>query len=395
MTIRHSFTNVLPGLMILFLLASCAPQVTFYVTRPSQLPVEKIEFIEFGRFEDIIGDEIAAPQGGSFSSSARLNPKVSAFTSNASSAHLVRSMLESGLSQSGQYRLVDSTLTVAGSGGVIPEVATTGVIHARVKYFERSFEDTEGVFYLLMALKSGLELREQAILMASKQGIIAAAERGRKGFKVDTPYVEKIAAMEVTFDLQRKSTGVNVVAPQTLRSYYVQKWGGLDQTSHLPGATKSAILGDVKEQRSLFDLLTNEADRIEKVIFDPEEFLALGGKLENNPSVPANSLDIQVRLGNHIVDRYLRRISQYTEQTELEVASGDSIAMNYIKGNAYEMAINRLENIERAKEDSFNLALAYESIGENNQAAKFYQEALDKDPKNKSYKKALRRVRKR
>ena len=392
MNIRQIVNGVLPGLILILLLTSCAPQVTFYVTRPPQLPVNNVESIEFGQFTDLLESEIASPRGGNLSSSANLEPKLSDFTSNISSAHLVRSMLESGLSKSEQYRLVDPNLAVAGSGGIVPEAAKTAVVHARVKYFEKSFEDSEEMFYLLMATKSGLDFREQAIMMASRQAIISAAERSRKGFKVRTPYVEKIAAMEVTFDLKRKSSGEDIVNPQTLRSYYVQKWGGLERTSHIPVSARIAILRDKEEQSSFINLLMNKADRIEKVLLDPEEFLALGGKLQDNPAVPNNSLDIQVRLANHIVERYLKKISQYTEQTVLNVASGDSVAVNYIKGNAYEKAINRLETIEREDEDTFNLALAYESIGETNQAAKYYQEAVDQDPKNETYRKALRRV---
>jgi tetratricopeptide (TPR) repeat protein len=63
-----------------------------------------------------------------------------------------------------------------------------------------------------------------------------------------------------------------------------------------------------------------------------------------------------------------------------------------MKGNAYELAINRLESLRRTEDDSFNLALAYESLAEYLQAAKYYREALDKDPGNEVYKKSLARV---
>ena len=75
---------------------------------------------------------------------------------------------------------------------------------------------------------------------------------------------------------------------------------------------------------------------------------------------------------------------------------GDSLAaMRGMADNAYELAINRLENIQRSEEDTFNLALAYESIAENRQAAKYYREALNQSPGNKTYQNALKRVQKR
>lgn len=391
---RRGILSGLP-LMVLFLLASCTPEVTFYVTRPPQLPVENIETIELGSFTDVLDSDIGAPKGVSQSGEARLKPKITDFKSNSTASALVQAMMVAGLSKSAQYQLVIPGMAVRDSGGVVPDAASTGVINARVKYFEQSFEDAEDVFYVLLATKRGLDLRDRALLIAAKRGVIASAEKNRKGFRVNTPYIEKIAAMEVTFDLSRQSTGEKVVESQTLRSYYVKKWGGLETSSHLSSSVKYSIQGDYEEQASLFDMLLNKAERIEKVLLDPEEFLALGGKLQNNPSVPDNSLDIQMRLASHIVDRYLKKVSQYTEKTVLDVASGDAIAVNYIRGNAYEKAINRLENIDREEEDSFNLALAYESIGEIVQAAKYYQEALEKSPKNDTYKEALQRVRKR
>jgi len=392
MKIRKQYFYSLSMVMVFFLLASCAPEVSFYVTRPAKLTVENVESIEFGSFKDILDSEIKAPHRFKRGSSARLSPKVTAFKSNLSAAELVKSMLVAGLSKSGQYRLINSGAAAGDSGGTIPDAAEIGVIQAKVKYFERSFEDAEEVFYLLLATKSGLDFRDKALLIANREIVIAAAERSRKGFKVDTPYVEKVAAMEVTFELERKSTGNRIVESQTFRSYFIQKWGGLSDTSHLPPTVRSSIIGSSNEQSSLFDVLLNRAERIEQVLLDPEEFLAMGGKLQNNSSVPDNSLDIQMRLANHIVDQYLKMISQYTEKTVLDVASGDAIAVNFIRGNAYEKAINRLENMERKEEDSFNLALAYESIGEIAQAVKYYQEAIDKDPGNKTYKDAIRRV---
>lgn len=385
-------------LLLLYLLTSCAPKLTFYVTRPPQLPVENVETISLGSFEDKFAQEIALPQSlGSrrLEGHASLQPMISRFESNARAADLVRTMLVAGLSKSAQYRLLDTGETGESFSGITPDAVSTAIINAKIKYSEHTFEDSEKTFHVLLATKGGLGFQEQAILFATKSGVIASAERNKKGFQVNSPYIEKIAAMEVEFDLVRKSTGKKIVKTQTLRSYYVRKWGRKKDTTHLPQTLNEVIVEDFQEDTSLFNTLMAQAGKLELALMDPDEFLALGGKLKNNPSVPMNSLDIKVKLAKHIVDRYLKKISRYTEEAELRIASGDAIAGNFLKGNAYERAINRLENIDRSEEDSFNLALAYESIAENTQATKYYQEALDKNPGNQIYMEALQRVRRR
>jgi len=276
--------------------------------------------------------------------------------------------------------------------GSIPDSGSTGEINARVKYFEFEAADSEEMFYLLLATKGGLDLKETALLLAGKQGIIYAAERGKKGFMVDTPYVEKIAAMEVEFDLIRKSNGENIIETQHYIAYYANKRGGRADTSHLPKILKQTIITKYQQDDSFFKTIQTQVTNLGQALLDPDEYLALGGKLSLDGSVPRNFLDIRTQLAENIVNNYLKQISSYTEETELEVASGDSIAVNYLNGNAYEMAINRLENIERSEEDSFNLGLAYEAIAEYTPAAKYYQEALDQDPGNEVYVSALKRV---
>ena len=380
---------------ILLTLGACTPELTFYVTRPAKLPIENVDNITIGSFSDATGKNITLPgrlKSDRLKSKNGLQPSIHQLKSNKKAAEFIQSMVSAGLSTSGQYRLVEPGLITPDSGGVVPDARKTGVISAEVKYYEFTAEDAEKVFYLLLATKGGLNLRDQAILLATKEGVIVSAERGRKGFQVQTPYVEKLAALEVSFDLTRQSNGEKIVKTQRYRAYYTQKWGGNPKTSHIPKQLKKVIVDRYEKNQSLADLVTSSAAEIELAILDPEEYLARGGKLRNDPSVVKNSLEIQAELSRNVVDQYLKQISQYTEETKLEIAAGDAIAVNYLKGNAYELAINRLENLQRKEADTYNLALAYESIAENRQAAKYYQEALDKSPNNQLYKNALKRV---
>lgn len=380
---------------LLLFIGACTPELTFHVTRPAKLPVENVDNIAVGIFEDTTGEDIKLPSNlnGRLKPRNELKPGVYRLTANRKAAGFVRAMVSAGLSNSGQYRLIETGTPTPDSGGSVPDATRTAVVNAKVKYYEFNSEDSEKVFYLLLATKGGLNLRDQAMLLATKAGVTAAAERGRKGFQVDTPYIESLAALEVAFDLTRQSNGEKIVQTQRYRAYFTQKWGGDPDTSHLPRTLKNAIVVKYDQDSSIAELVRKGASELELALLDPEEYLARGGKLRNDPTVIKNSLQVQAELAQRIVNQYLRQISRYTEETKLEIASGDAIAVNYIKGNAYEMAINRLENLDRKEADSYNLALAYESIAENKQAAKYYREALDKSPNNQTYKKALKRVR--
>jgi hypothetical protein len=379
-------------------LAACTSEITFFVSRPPLLPVENIDNISIGEFENLTDEEISLPKGlnsAHLKSRHTLQPRVLQFKGNKNIAEFVKSMVVSGLSLSGQYRLVDIGQTITTDGESTPDATKTAIVKARVKYYEFNTEGSEKVFYLLLATKGGLGLRDQALLLTSREAVIRSAEKSQKGFRVETPYVEKIAALEVAFDLVRQSSGEKMVETQRFRAYYNEKWGGDENTSHLPQPLQQAIVTRYQKNETLAEIFKTGVTERQQALLDPDEFLARGGKLGINPSVVRNSLEIQRELAREVVDQYLKQISQYTEETKLKIASGDAIAVNYLKGNAYELAINRLKNIQRSEEDTFNLALAYESIANRRQAAKYYGEALNQNPGNKIYQNALKRVNKR
>lgn len=394
--------NTVPRLFIhqafivgLFFLVSCAPTVTFYVTKPPKLPVDNIETISFGLFVDSVGEEIQLPASArskSFKNKDTANPEVSSFTANKEAADLVRGQLASALSQSNQYRILNSEANESVLSGVLPDSSTTAVVSATIKYSEHIFSKSESTFYSLTATREGSSLQEQLALMAAAKAASTFGRSSKKGFNVDIPYTETIAAMEVAFDLINEANGDKIIPTQVFRSYYVRKWGGKPERSHVPSPLRSIIVNQYQQDENQEQSFTAGLVELQEAFLDPDEFLAKGGKLKKNDAVPKNSLDISNRLTAAIVDQFVKQISRYTVETTLNVASGDSRAVTYIKGNAYDLAINRLENIERSEEDSFNLGLAYESVGEYRQALVYYEEALDKDPENELYQESISRV---
>jgi len=379
----------------LFFLVSCAPKVTFFVTRQPELPIEDVKTIALGAFSETLDQSIELPppyKDRSFDSQSAMNPTVTRFVSNIPAADLLRAMTVAGLSKTNQYRIINTGGDDGGFSGVIPDRDKTGVISASVKYFETSIENSEDVFYNLIATRKGRNFQESLAMMAAKEAALRTAQSSKSGFNVPVPYVEIISAMEVEFNFTRLGSGEKIIPTQVIRSYFTKKWGGYENTSHLPAPLRQVIVTTSQADDSLSGVLKKQYQQIELAFLDPDTFLAMGGKLRSSPAVPFNSIDIQTRLASQITEKYIKLISPYTTETTLEVASGDSIAVTYINGNAYELAINRLENLDRSEEDSFNLGLSYESIGEYRQASKYYQEALKENPNNDLYKASLKRV---
>lgn len=383
---------LIPGL---FFLASCAPEVTFFVTKPPKLDIRDVETISIGRFEDQLNRNIPYPpalRGRGFSGRTSLKPGIPTLVSNAKASDLFRGAIVAGISESGQYKILNTGSSDTGYTGVIPDPDKTAVLNARIRYCEHAIEGKEDIKYTLLAVRGGGTIVDQARAIAMKESVRSMAERSGKGFNVPTPYVEKLAALHVEIDMVRQGSGEKIIPTQVMSSYFVKKWGGDEATSHVPSALREVIVSEYQKDQTMFEVLKAQVSSVEQALMDPNEFLARGGKLETNSAVPLTTLDIQNRLAKQIVDRLLKNITSYTEETVLEVASGDTQAVQYIRGSAYELAINRLETIERSEEDSYNLALAYESIGEYRQAARYYLEALDEDPENETYRQSLQRV---
>jgi len=375
------------GLCLLLLMSSCgSKELQFHVTKPAQLPVENIKNLSIDSFEDQLGVSILLPKG------AQSEP--GQFSANARAADLLRAQVVADLSTSGQYRLLNTTGADQGYSGVIPEAGETGIIRARVRYFERIQEGNDPIFYVLTVKNNNMPLEKRLLVEGLKLLVVRSAERSGKGFKVPIPYVEELVAMEVDFDFIRQSDGSKIIPTQTFRQYFWKKWGGDPEKSIFPLPVVSVFRSMLKQELGMLGELEGMSRRLQQQIQDPQEFIALGLHLKQNPQVPLLPLDLKNKMASRIAREYVKRISRYHEIAKLEIASGDAIGANLIRGNAYNAAINRLEGLSKplSSEDGYNLGLAYEASGEFIQASKIYRQALDRDAGNTQLKQAIRRV---
>ena len=392
-------TRVILCILFSMMAASCAHKVRFKIQRPPLKQVQNIKYIEIGNFE-IISGQIELPGSIKLANSENvaeaektLKPAVTSFISTKGEsnnmAELVRAALVHDLSLHSPYQLINTTGDKTGYSGVLPNAAKVAVISGKIKFSEMIFESSEKLSYFVYIKNKGVRL-EQSLLAGA---VAMGAEASGRGFLIPTPYVEHLSAIEVEFFMHRKSSGENVVSPQAFRSYHAKKWGGDPRTSHLPAVIKTAISeGFNQDQVFSFNLLT-KIDRAGLSFTNPTEYFARGFNLRQDAGVPQTALDMRIRLGRDVTEKFVRQISPYHETADLIVLDGNPVAVTLIRGNAYQEAIAFLQSQDdRSAEDEYNLGLAFEANGEIQMARKHYQLALNKDDENQEFKDALRRT---
>jgi len=401
---RKAFAEVKLSVFLLFCLSAllftaCAPKVSFQIERPPLQLVANINYIEVGNFQTASG-QIKFPSDATseskriFSGTENiLKPAISEFNSTNEQGHLTADLLRAALlhelSLQSPYQLINTTGKEAGFSGALPDQSEIAVLHGKVKYAEIIIESEEGLSYFTNVKNKGATL-EQSLLA----GVVSmGAESSGTGFVIATPYVEQIAALEVEFSLLRKNDGSEVVPSQSFRTYFVQKWGGSVVTSHLPLKIKDSIINNYQSDEDSSESLLSIIDRAGLSFTNPTEYFARGFNLRNNVEVPQTTLELKIRLGRQVARQYVKQISPYQERAELLVQDGNSVAVNLIRGNAYQEAVAFLLALnERTAEDEHNLGLAFEAAGEISQARKHYETALKMDSNNPVFKAALTRT---
>lgn len=382
-------------LAVCFLASCLEKKVTFNVTRSSQLPIDNIKSVAIGEFTDVLGQKIPLPK--EVKKEAVGDKGIKTFTSNQKVAELVRSMLISEISRGGQYRIVNSSGGETSYSGAIPDESTVGVINAKIKYYEFTKEGNDKKFFVLLVTNNTaigqLPMMQRLAAEGLKIAAVKGAESSKKGFEVAVPYVERIAALEVDFDFIRKSNGEKLIPTQTFRSYFTKKWGGEEDNSILSEAVQEAILEHYDFSKSAVMELANQAEKAALLLRDEEEYIARGYFLKSNPKVPLLPLDLRQMLGKRVALDFTKKISRYHEETSLSVASGDAIGVTLINGNAYDKAIGHLESLPKplSSDDTYNLALAYESMGEYAQALNYYEKGFE-ETQNDKFKAGIDRV---
>jgi len=379
--------------------ASCAPKVSFKIQRPPLQQVQNIKYIEISNFE-IISGKIELPGSVKLANSESvaesektLQPAVTSLISTKGESNnmseLVRAALVHDLSLHSPYQLINTTGDKTGYSGVLPNAAEVAVISGKIKFSEMIFESSEKLSYFANIKNKGVRL-EQSLLAGA---VAMGAEASGRGFLIPTPYVEHLSAIEVEFFMHRKSSGENVVSPQAFRSYHAKKWGGDPQTSHLPAAIKKAISEGFNQDQEFSVTLLTRIDQAGLSFTNPTEYFARGFNLRQDVGVPQTALDMRIRLGREVAEKFVRQISPYHETADLIILDGNPVAVTLIRGNAYQEAIAFLQSQDdRTAEDEYNLGLAFEANGEIPLARKHYQLALKQDNEKQEFKDALRRT---
>ena len=386
-------------LFFIFFLNSCSSKVIVQIVRPPIHKIENIEFVEIGDFQFIEGEitNESSPELESkkilIDKNKFLKPYITNFISNKKNSlqivDLVISTIAHELSINSPFKIFFNNDTKFGFSGTIPDSEKVAILNGKIKFFEKKIESKEDLSYFTNIKNRGVSL-EKAILART---ISMGVEASGTGFKVPTPYVEQLAAIEVEFVLTKKSDLSNIVPRKTIRSYYAKKWGGDPYSSHLPRKTKNTILKNIKQEKEFSKKILSRIDKAGLSFSDPTEYFARGFNLKSNSLVPKTSLEIRIDLSRQIAKKYLKLISPYNEKSEMVVKDGDKIAETLINGNAFMEAISHLKGIEnRNAEDEYNLGLSLEAIGDIKQANFFYRNAMEKNSAEDLYFKAVKRT---
>ena len=206
--------------------------------------------------------------------------------------------------------------------------------------------------------------------------------------------MEQLAALEVEFSLFKKYDGSKIIGPQTFSSFFVRKWGGSPQTSHLPKKIKNTIFDEFQQDEAFSGSILSRIDQAGLSFTNPTEYFARGFNLKQNVNVPETSLSIRIRLGRQVAKKYIKQLSPYHEKIELIVKDGNNVAVALIRGHAFQEAISFLQGLDkRSSEDEYNLGLAFEAIGRISQAKTHYITAMETEPDDEVYKEAVNRTR--
>ena len=378
-----------------FLTTSCAPKVSFKIERPPVQQIENINYIELGNFQIVSGQiklpsETASDSSQIFSRTEKLlKPAITKLNSKKEQGHLTADLLRAALvhelSLQSPYQLINTTGKKDGFSGVLPDESEIAILHGKVKYTEIIIESQEGLSYFTNVKNKGATLEQSLLASVVSMG----AESSGAGFVIATPYVEQIAALEVEFSLLRKNDGSKVIPSQIFRTYFTRKWGGSAVSSHLPIRVKNLIIKEYQSDEDSSESLLSKIDRAGSSF----DYFERGFNLRKNVQVPQTPLDLKIRLGRQIARQYVKQISPYHETAELLVQDGNSVAVNLIRGNAYQEAVAFLQALnERTAADEHNLGLAFEAGGEISEARKHYETALKMDNNNAIFKAALTRT---
>ena len=362
----------------------------FVVAQTPKFELNEIDALKVGQFKGQPLVKISLPVEAE--GPPDLSPGVLSFEADQSSeqvADLFRLQLLKNFSKKSSLKLLNTSEDAKGYPVVIPDQNRVAVISALVRYSQIKQENKEPVPYLLTVFNEALPIEQQLLA----RDAVFGAERLGGGIEENTPYVELIGALEVRISLNRQSNGAELIPPQTLQAFYVRKWGGKSETSHLPDNVKMWITKNFQEDENLTERFPSESDKTRMIIENQEQYLAQGYNLKRDSRVPLSNLDLQYRLTDQIAREYVSQVIPTFRKADMSIDSdGDEVGTTLLQGNAYEEAITYLQGRkDRTASDDYNLGLAYEALGQRQQARTFYESANRRDSED-LYEDALNRV---
>ncbi len=362
----------------------------FVVAQTPKFELNEIDALKVGQFKGQPLVKISLPVEAE--GPPDLSPGVLSFEADQSSeqvAELFRLQLLKNFSKKSSLKLLNTSEDAKGYPVVIPDQNRVAVISALVRYSQIKQESKEPVPYFLTVFNEALPIEQQLLA----RDAVFGAERLGGGIEENTPYVELIGVLEVRISLNRQSNGAELIPPQTLQAFYVRKWGGKSETSHLPDNVRLWITKNFQEDDNLTERLPSESDKTRMIIENQEQYLAQGYNLKRDSRVPLSNLDLQYRLTDQIAREYVSQVIPTFRKADMSIDSdGDEVGTTLLQGNAYEEAITYLQGRkDRTASDDYNLGLAYEALGQRKQARTFYESANRRDSED-LYEEALNRV---
>ena len=365
-------------------------KIEFVLAQTPKFELNEIDALKVGQFKGQPLVKISLPVEAE--GPPDLSPGVLSFEADQSSeqvAELFRLQVLKNFSKKSSLKLLNTSEDAKGYPVVIPNPNRVAVISALVRYSQIKQESKEPVPYFLTVFNEALPIEEQLLA----RDAVFGAERLGAGIEEYTPYVELIGALEVRISLNRQSNGAELIPPQTLRAFYVRKWGGKSETSHLPDNVRLWITKNFQEDENLTERFPTESDKTRTITENQEQYLAQGYNLKRDSRVPLSNLDLQYRLTDQIAREYVSQVIPTFRKADMSIDSdGDEVGTTLLQGNAYEEAITYLQGRkDRTASDDYNLGLAYEALGQRQQARTFYESANRRDSED-LYEEALNRV---
>ena len=362
----------------------------FVLAQTPKFELNEIDALEVGQFKGQPLVKISLPVEAE--GPPDLSPGVLSFEADQSSeqvAELFRLQVLKNFSKKSSLKLLNTSEDAKGYPVVIPDPNRVAVISALVRYAQIKQESKEPVPYFLTVFNEALPIEQQLLA----RDAVFGAERLGGGIEENTPYVELIGVLEVRISLNRQSNGAELIPPQTLQAFYVRKWGGKSETSHLPDNVRLWITKNFQEDENLTERFPSESDKTRMITENQEQYLAQGYNLKRDSRVPLSNLDLQYRLTDQIAREYVSQVIPTFRKADMSIDSdADEVGTTLLQGNAYEEAITYLQGRkDRTASDDYNLGLAYEALGQRQQARTFYESANRRDSED-LYEEALNRV---